>query len=172
MKSIFLFISLVLIMSCSSKQKLTNKSSDYLQNISCPESGNCSFEILKDSKLTIKTDDFGKLYPEIVSGSKLVIKYQFAKKNKKENLDSNYSEFIYFEIDANAKYILLKDSELQKVKMLFGRICHCGRATGYFKVTKGELLISNKNRNLQLKSSFQVGKVPQIISEINEHVKY
>ncbi|MCF6223271.1 MAG: hypothetical protein L3J34_06035 [Flavobacteriaceae bacterium] len=172
MKLIYLFFISFLLIGCNTASNTTkNKSSD-MQNINCPDSGDCSFEVLKNSKLLIKTDDFGKIYPEVVQGDKLVVKYEFKKRNKKENVDGNYSEFVYFEMDNHEKQVVLKDQELQNVKMLFGRICFCRGAMGYFKVTQGELYLSNHNRNLRLKLTFKMNKVPQIITYIAENIKY
>lgn len=172
MKIIYLFFISFLLIGCNRVSKTTKNNPSNMQNINCPDNGDCSFEVLKNSRLLIKTDDFGKLYPEVVPGDKLVVKYQFKKKTKKENLDGDYSEFIYFEMDTQEKQVVLKDQELQKVKMLFGRICFCRGAMGYFKVTQGELYLSNNNRNLRLKLSFKMNKVPQIITYIAENIKY
>ncbi len=172
MKFIYLFFVFLLVISCKTQQKLTQDIPSQFQNINCPEGGNCVFEIIKNSSLQIKTDEFGKLYPEIISGDKLVIKYHFKKESEKGIADSNYSEFIYFEIDKNEKQLILKDKELQNVKMIFGRICFCRDAMGYFKVTEGSLFMFNTNGSLQLKTTFKVNKVPQIVTEINENIKY
>jgi len=172
MKFIYLLFILILSISCDTSSKLTKSIPTTMQNITCPENGDCSFEVIKESKLLIKTDDFGKIYPEVVHGDKLVIKYQFKKKPKKNIADSDYTEFVYFEIDANEKQINLKDKDLQKIKMLFGRICYCKGSMGYFRVTQGELYLVNNNRNLQLRSSFKINKVPQITTLIHENIKY
>ncbi|MCK5638937.1 MAG: hypothetical protein KAH67_09505, partial [Flavobacteriaceae bacterium] len=137
-----------------------------------PEGGDCVFEVLKNSSLQIKIDDFGKIYPEIIPGNKLVIKYHYKRDEVENAMDSNYSEYVYFEIDPNEKQIILKDKDLQKVKMLFGRICFCRDDGGYFKVTNGDLFLFNSNNNLQLNLKFKMKKVPQIIKEVNENIKY
>lgn len=172
MKYIYLFLAFILVISCKTQQKLTQNVPSQFQNINCPEEGDCVFEVLKNSNLQIKTDEFGKLYPEITSGDKLVIKYHFKKDSNKDIADSNYSEYVYFEIDKNEKQIILKDAALQNVKMIFGRICFCRDAMGYFKVTEGNLFLFNTNGTIQLKTKFKVNKVPQIITEINENIKY
>jgi len=171
MKYIYLFFTFVFVISCKTQQKLTQNIPSQFKNINCPEGGNCTFEVLKNSSLQIKTDEFGKLYPEIIPGDKLVIKYHFKKESEKGIADSNYSEYVYFEIDKKVKQIILNDKELQKVKMVFGRICFCRDAMGYFKVTEGSLFLFNTNGTLQLKTKFKVNKVPQIVTEINENIK-
>ena len=67
-----------------------------------------------------------------------------------------YSEFIYLEIDKNDEQLILNDEELQKVKMLYGRICFCRGSMGYFKVTEGKLFLFNKNKKLNMNLNFQV----------------
>ena len=171
MKFIYLLFASILLISCKTQQKLTQNLPAQLQNINCPDNGNCVFEVLKNSSLQIKTDQFGKIYPEIIAGNKLVIKYHFKKESEKGVADDSYSEFIYFEIDKNEKQIILKDKELQNVKMLFGRICFCRDAMGYFRVTEGSLFLFNNNNKLQINLKFNVHKVPQIVTEINESIK-
>ena len=172
MKFTYLILLIHLVISCKTQPKLTQNNHLVLQNINCPEGGDCVFEVLKDSNLQIKTDEFGKLYPEIIPGDKLVIKYEFKKDEIKNTADSNYSEFVYFEINKDDKQLILKDVELQKVKMLFGRICFCRGAMGYFKVTEGDLFLSNYDHKLQIDLKFNVKKIPQIVTEIKESIKY
>lgn len=167
----FLFILFSMI-ACNSSQKLTKEIPREMQNISCPGSGNCSIEVFKNSSLQIKTDAFGKIYPKIQKGNNLVVKYHFEKKEKKNIEDAGYSEFIYFEVDKNEKQIILKDAELQKLKILYGRICFCRDANGYFRVDQGNLYLFNNNNNLQFNLKFDMGKIPQVITQINENIKY
>jgi len=167
-----IYFAILLIVSCKTQQNITSNNQPLLQHINCPEGGDCSFEVLKNSGLQIKTDAFGKIYPEIISGDKLVIKYHFKKKEVAGVADSNYSEFVYFEIDKNEKQLILKDAALQHVKMLFGRICFCRDAMGYFKVSEGDLMLFHHDKNLQVNAKFNVPKVPQIVTEIHENIKY
>ncbi|MCF6297061.1 MAG: hypothetical protein L3J08_03615 [Flavobacteriaceae bacterium] len=171
-KFIYLILIFSFLLGCNSQKSASNNENNFLQEISCPEGGDCIFKVLKDSNLEIKKDDFGELYPEIVPGDKVVIKYHFKKKENKNIADDNYSEFIYLEIDKNEENLILKDKELQKVKLLFGRICFCRGSMGYYKVTQGELFLLNNNEILNMKLKFKVNKVPQIVTKINENIKY
>jgi len=172
MKFIYLIIVFFIISGCKSSHKASSPSRQISPEINCPEGGDCIFEVMKNSNLEIKTDEFGALYPEIIAGDKMVIKYHFKKKNEKNIMDSNYSEYVYLEIDKNDEQLILNDEELQKVKMLFGRICFCRGSMGYYKVTQGQLFLFNKNKKLNMKLTFKVSKVPQIITEINENINY
>jgi len=172
MRIVYLLVISLLLGSCGTNQNTVQPKKSKVLNFNCPDNGDCVFEVLKNSSLLIKYDDFGKLYPEIVPGNKLVIKYHYKKDEIENTADSSYSEFVYLEIDENDKQIILKDKELQKVKMLFGRICFCRDAMGYFKVTEGSLFIFNNDRKLLINTKFKVKKVPQIITEINENINY
>lgn len=169
---IYLIVLFSLLFGCKSGQKASSPIRQISPDINCPEGGDCTFEILKKSRLEIKKDEFGKLYPEVIAGNKLVLRYHFKKKVDKNIMDNSYSEFIYLEIDKNEEQIILTDGDLQKVKMLYGRICFCRGSMGYFKVTDGQLFLFNKNKKLSMNLTFDVSKVPQIITEITENLSY
>ena len=102
----------------------------------------------------------------------MVLKYHYEKDVKEGVMDSGYSEYLYLEIDPNEKQMILKDKELQKVKMIFGRICFCKGAMGYFPVLEGNLFLFNSGKNLQLRTDFEVKKIPQILNQIDENINY
>ncbi len=170
----FLGILLLLITSCSTNKRTSSHGEDALPppHINCPEDGNCSFEVFKESNLKLSYDSTGKLYPEIIKGDKMVIKYHYKRREIKNTSDGNYSEYVYFEIDPSNKQVILKDSELQDVKMTFGRICYCKGSMGYFPVKEGSLFLFNSSGNLQVKASFKINKVPQIIHQIDENINF
>ena len=172
MNNIYIIFALFLLLGCKPKQSASEQSGSYLKEISCPESGNCEFEVLKNSTLNIKTDEFGKLYPEVTSGNKVVIKFHYKKTVPEKVMDANYSEYIYLEVNEYEPQLILKDKELQKVKMLFGRICFCRDAAGYFRVTEGSLYLFNINKKLKMDLTFEVNKIPQIITEVKEEINY
>ena len=172
MKFIYLILIFYTLSGCKSSETALSESRQISPEINCPDGGNCVFEILKNSNLEIKKDEFGKLYPKIISGDKIVIKYHFKKNEVKNTSDSNYSEYVYLEIDENEERLILKDKELQKVKMLFGRICFCRGSMGYFKVTEGNLFLFNNNGKFNMDLEFKVNNVPQIITKITENLNY
>lgn len=165
---------LFLSLSCSTtkEQKSEERASLPPPHINCPENGDCSFEVFKNSALNLAYDSTGKLYPEVTDGVKIVIKYHYKRKTIENTMDSSYSEYVYFEFDPNEKQIILKDNELQKVKMIFGRICYCKGSMGYFPVRKGNLFLFNSNGNLHVRTTFKMNKVPQIIDQIDENIKF
>jgi len=141
-------------------------------HINCPEDGDCSFEILENSVLNLTYGEDGKLQPKVAEGDQMVIRYQYKRRNTEGAMDSSYSEYLYLEIDPDQSQIILKDEQLKKVKMTFGRICYCKGAMGYFPVQQGQLFIFHKRGNLQIRSTFKVGKVPQIIEQVDENINY
>ncbi len=169
-----LWCMLFLSLSCSTtKEKAKNdRVSLPPPHINCPEDGDCSFEVLKNSNLNLSYDSSGKLYPEVTEGEKIVIKYHYKRKTIENAMDSNYSEYVYFEFDPNNKQIILKDSELQNVKMIFGRICYCKGSMGYFPIREGSLFLFNSNGSLHVRTSFKMNKIPQIINQIDENIKF
>lgn len=173
MKIAYFLIILNVLFGCKTKQEITNKIPLYFQNIPCPDDGTCSFEILKDSNLEIKTDEFGKLYPQVIPGEKMVVKYEYKRKEIENTADSSYSEFIYFELDTKEEYFVLKDVDLQKVQLLYGRICFCRGSSGYFKITQGTLFIDKHSNTLTIDLTFKSPKgIPQIITQIKETMTY
>ena len=171
---LFLCSLLFLFLSCSvtKEQKNDERVSLPPPDINCPEDGDCSFEVLKNSTLNLAYDSTGKLYPEITEGAKIVVKYHYKRKTIENVMDSSYSEYVYFEFDPNDRQIILKDKDLQKVKMIFGRICYCKGSMGYFPIREGNLFLFNSDGNLHVRTSFKMNKVPQIIDEINENIKF
>ena len=167
-----IFLLLLLFSSCAATKKNEGQQQIPPPNINCPEGGDCTFEVLQNSTLVLKTDGIGMLYPEIEKGDKVVLRYHYKKDTDPELMDSSYSEYVYMEIDPGRVELSLRDEQLQKVKMTFGRICYCKGEMGYFPVRKGQLFVYQNNGKLQVRSSFKVAKVPQIIEEINEELSY
>ncbi len=112
MKSIYILFFLFLSLSCKTNQNASQQSGAYLKEISCPVNGNCTFEVFKNSILNIKTDEFGKLYPEVISGNKVVIKFHYKKIVPEKIMDASYSEFVYLEVNENEPQLILKDQEM------------------------------------------------------------
>jgi hypothetical protein len=174
MKIQLIYLFLIVTASCVGTK---NQASDERAimpppHVNCPEDGDCSFEILENSVLNLSYGQDGKLNPQVHEGDKIVIRYRYKRSNSKDAMDSSYSEYVYLEIDPDQSPIILKDEELKKVKMTFGRICYCKGAMGYFPVLQGQLFIFNKRGNLQIRSTFKVGKVPQITEQIDENINY
>ena len=175
MRSFYLLVVLLLIFSCKNSKNATEEPDSsiipvhYLE--SCPDNGICSIQVMHQTNLLVKTDETGKFYPVTEKGESLVIKYVY-KRNSDENIaDSNYSEIIYFELPDTKLNLNLQDKDLSQVKLLYGRLCFCRDASGYFPVTKGKLITEKTGKNqLKIVLNFSMKKIPQIIKQIDETV--
>jgi len=174
MRIYFYFLSLLITVSCAGTKEQGEDGKAIIPppHINCPEGGDCSFEVVKNAAIKLNYSDAGDMSPEIIDGDKLVIKYHYEKTPLKDIMDSGYSEYVYLEFDPKETQLILKDKELQKVKMIFGRICFCKGAMGYFPVYEGNLFLFHRDGNVQLRTSFKVNKIPQIIKEIDENINY
>jgi len=170
----FLFFLVVLIGSCQSSR--VNKSLISLQEPiiktlnNCLDESTCTIEIIPQSTLIVKEDEFKNTYIEILKGTKTIIKYQYKKDEIPNTADGHYSELVYIETDNYDKNISLKNEHLQDVKMVFGRLCYCKGTSGYFSVINGELELTVKKNKLTLNTNFSVDNIPQIIAKINETI--
>ena len=162
----------VIIVGCSSSREQAGKDKIPPPRVNCPEGGDCTFEVIQKSSLMLKNDATGAPYPEIVPGENVVIRYVFKKDPEPDVMDSSLSEYLYFEIAPGRVEISVKDADLQKVKMIYGRVCFCKGETGYFPVRKGNLLVYQNEGDLLVKGSFSIKKVPQTLKEIDERLTY
>lgn len=174
MKKLLLIPFLMLFSFCNCQKNSvidTNKTTVDLKS-NCPEDGNCTLELLSNKTLNIKKDDLGSNYYELIeSKNTSVIVYQY-KRNVKGGLkDSGYTEEVLFEINNSDKKLSLSNSDLHKVKMVFGRLCFCRGQTGYFEVTDGTLSFDNKGNEIQFDLNFKISQVSQIINVINASIK-
>ena len=139
--------------------------------VSCPENGTCGFELIPNKSIAFELDEFGNIYPEISEGNKTLLKYSYHNNPPKNTQDGHYSEIIYAELDSTITKTNLKNEDLKKVKLHFGRLCFCKGATGYYPISIGEFSIkkiAKDSINFSLK--FQQNQVPQVISTINETI--
>lgn len=176
---IFIFsLALFVFASCKCKKNTTNlENSKMAQAINviksnCPENGTCTTEIFRNQSLDIKTDDFGSIYYNKIDNLETsIISYNYNRNVPKGLQDGSYREEIVFEIDNKTQELNLKNDDLQKVKMLFGRFCFCKGSTGNYKVIDGTLNLVQKNNEIKFDLEFKNNKVPQLILQIAETVK-
>ncbi len=167
MKYFFLFS--LLIFSCATKQNATEINEIKINSIVCPEDGVCTFEVLSNQSLSIEKDGIGALYPKISEGNKTIIKFEYERNEIPNTVDGHYSELVYIELSPEDLEIDLKDAELKNVKALFARLCFCRGQTGYYIISQGQLSIKKLLENqYNLKMSFKIDEVPQVISTIDE----
>jgi len=174
MKSFYLCFISLLLFGCKTTHmntyisQITEK--QIFKSNDCIENAVCTLEIIPNSNLLIKNDEFKNTYIELEKGENVVIKYQLKKNPIANTADSNYSEILYIETDSTNKELHLKDINLQEVKMIFARLCFCKGSSGYFKVKNGQLDLSIKKNELTLHADFSVENIPQITTKVNEKI--
>ncbi len=163
---IVLYIS---VLSCVSTKKPTDNTSLYREKTdSCPAEGTCHLVLHKNKKLLVKSDELGfKYYLLEDNFSTSVIAFQYKKNTDNTLQDANYSEELLFEIQNSTNELTLKNEELQKTNMLFGRHCYCKGQAGYFSVSVGSLALKRENNSYLLSLQFKVNQVPQIVESIS-----
>ncbi|TXE18375.1 hypothetical protein ES692_06935 [Psychroserpens burtonensis] len=169
MKALVLYIMMSLLLACNVNKNISKDSvpSDVVSL--CPDDGICKFEVLENKKFSLKTDEFGNGYSELVSGDKTVLKFTYDRTTIPHVKDGNYSEIIYIEIENKISSIKLQDKAIGAVKAGFSRICYCKGQTGTFPIKVGSLNLTKlEDDSYQLIFDFTVTEVPQIIKSINE----
>ena len=166
---------ILLLVSCKSTKNATStitvNEAVLINTVNCPENGDCTIELLPNSSLEFKKDEFGNLYPIISEGNKTIFKYIFTRKSAPNTQDSNYSEVIFAELDAAISEETITDEALETKKLTFGRLCFCKGETGYYPIKKGEFKITkSSNKSFKIDFTFNIKEVPQIVSNINETV--
>jgi hypothetical protein len=161
---------LLVFLTCGSNKVATSSNlHEIITSTNCPKDGVCTFEVFQNKILYIKEDEIGALYPELSEGKKTVIKFEYKRDEIPNTADSSYSEIIYVEIDSDTKELSLKNEALKEAKVLFGRLCFCRGATGYYPISEGLLEVSsNKDGSKTYELTFKVYEVPQIITMFKE----
>lgn len=172
MKLLFVIITAFSFASC---KPIHQSNSDEISKTSiskCPEDGICTFEVLKNKNLTVKTDEFGNRYKEVVTGEHIILKFEYKRNEIPNTADSGYTEEIYIELNPDEIETELQNSDLKKANLLFGRLCFCRGQTGYYEIDIGVLtIIKLGNDTYQLNLEFKCEAVPQIIETLNETFK-
>jgi hypothetical protein len=161
---VFILISLNFL-SCQTKKKtLEAKERHSILSNYCPDNGTCLFEVLNNTTLDIKTDGTGATYPKVNKGEKTVLKFEYKRNEDPRIADDGYKEIIYAEIESNGESLILKDQDLSKAKILFGRLCFCRGQSGYYPVEKGLFEINtNKDKSVTYSFEFEITEVPQVM---------
>jgi hypothetical protein len=153
------------------------KSSDTLNNTQkqmtiCPEDGTCTFEVLTNSAFEIKKDEYGLSYGKLVVSDKTLMRFEYIRNTPENTADGQYNELIYIEIDPDTEMLDLKDEDLKKANVTFGRVCFCPGQNGYYPVTKGQLKLNKlKDNSFELSLNFRAKDLPQVITQINKSFK-
>lgn len=137
----------------------------------CPDDGNCTVALHKNSSLLLKKDTIDAYYPSIENGESIVVVFTFSKKGPDGIADGAYSETIHFEVNKNVESLNIKGDKLKEVNLLFGKHCFCRGEAGYYTVNEGNLIIQQSKDELTIDLSFTVHEVSHRIIRIKEVVK-
>lgn len=157
-----------IVISCGSSKACNDK----LVAKDCPTDGKCSVVIHKDKAMVIKTDEFGKPHYEMEdNATKNVVIYTYNRNVPKDVQDGSYREVIVLELNKNQQsFSFTGKPSKTPTNALFGRFCYCKGSTGYYKITEGNLTLSDpENQNYTM--DFRITEVPQVIQKIQFSVK-
>lgn len=173
MRKLLIIPFLTLITACNCQKKVSDKTSEIkkdevMTNSTCPSDGKCTIEVIKNKSLEVKSDEFGSNYYNLTDNMNTSVVFYKYNRNVEEGLqDASYKEEIIFEINNSEKQLSFLDRDLQKTKMIFGRICFCRGQTGYYKVVSGKLFLENLKETIKFNLNFKITEVPQIINSLN-----
>lgn len=159
----------LIIVSC--KSTFVVNEAILVNTLNCPENGDCTIELLPNTSLEFKKDEFGILYPVISEGNKTIFKFIYNRKPIPNTQDSHYTEIVFAELDSIISQKKFTNETLKNAKLHFGRLCYCKGETGYYPIKNGKFIISKSTKNsFKIDFNFKIDEVPQVISAINETV--
>lgn len=165
MKKTVLPLLLLTFSYCSTnKNTLETKSTTTVTvESSCPENGKCTFEIIQNKSLLVKTDALGTTYFELVDNlNKVVFKYKFDLNVDKTLQDAGYTEEVLFEMDKDYTDFSISGKELQHTKLLFKVMCFCRGKAGSYKVFEGNITKKGKSLSIALPKIIDDQKTNQV----------
>jgi len=176
MKVFYFLITLVMVNACkttstNNADTTTTTEKVTMDQDACPEKGECSTKVLKNSSLVLREDTTGALYPVIEKGDNIVIEYTYLEKGPEGTADGNYSETIHFEVSDSIEKLNLLDASLQEVKFLYGKHCFCKGEAGYYKIKKGSLSIVKSGSELNFNFTFKIDETSQRIESIAKTIQ-
>ncbi len=133
---------------------------------SCPEGGNCYINFLPNKGVKIVIINNHLSYKTIDDTTKTLIQFQYSVNQNESPIDGGYRETVFFEVDNNDKTINLNNSDLQKVKMIYGRYCNERGKTGVFLVKNGVLKLNKTNNKISFTLNYSTSEIPQLINKI------
>ncbi|MBN8566421.1 MAG: hypothetical protein J0M25_06775 [Flavobacteriales bacterium] len=155
----------LLLLSCSSQKH--NDIIDIPIQKECPLDGLCTLSVFNNKQLILLKDGLGGLYYDIKENKgTTVIHYQYNKTTQANLQDGHYREDVLFEIKNTTTSLNITDSELQQIKLIFGRHCFCKGQTGYFPIIKGSLQLYQQT-SFAFDLEFETDKVPQLIHRVS-----
>ena len=93
------------------------------------------------------------------------------KREQEGTIDGDYSETLHFEISKNTKELCLKDDQLTKVKLLFGKHCFCKGEAGYYYINKGKLKVLKLNKEIYFDINFSIEETSSKLKRVSKYLK-
>lgn len=150
-KQILVLLSVIALFSCKSQKSPAASWKNYTLETACLPKSECTFEVLENKSLLVKTDDTNHVYYHLQdTPGKTVIKYTYKTITDPKIKDAGYSEEIIFETDDKWSNLNAGDTDIQKTKMLFGVHCFCRGKAGFYKIEKGNINYTNKKLKIEL----------------------
>jgi len=166
-----LFVFIITLSTCKSadtSNMLTYMSEKTMQTDDCKEGGTCKVEIFKNKDYTIEKDGIGKIYPKIVAGENIVVKYTYKMGNPNNYADGGESETLHFIITKEMEKEL-QNSDLQKIKLVYGKNCFCRDIQGFYKVEQGNFTLKSSKKSSDITIEFTIPKIAkrQMIKKVH-----
>ncbi|MEW7290402.1 hypothetical protein ABW637_07565 [Aquimarina sp. 2304DJ70-9] len=171
------FIVLICISACKTSNAVdsSEKISENVDNQKiqkyCPNDGDCSIKLHKNSSLILKKDTTDALYPVIEEGGHTVVVFEFSRKGAEGTADGDYSETIHFEIKEITENLTVEGEKLAEVNMLFGKQCFCRGEAGFYKVNDGNLILQKSNNEITIDLLINLTEVSHRITRVKEKIK-
>ncbi len=170
---LYYFLIPIIILGCKTKTGTLKTSEGSVMESSanktdCPMEGTCSTEIYTNSTLEIVGEGSGRLYTQKVAGENIVVEFTYFKPGPVGTADGNYTESIQFEVPSDVKNLNIKDGELSKVKLVFGKMGY--RNATFLPVLTGKLLYEKTGNTIFFALDFELDGNSHEVSQIRETV--
>ncbi|AGC77469.1 hypothetical protein LX97_02330 [Nonlabens dokdonensis] len=164
-KPFYIFFLVLLISSCTTKNEITKTNQN---QTNCPDDGSCITTIIEDTQVIVKVDEYGYSYQSLEKKEGIrTLKFEYNRNQEIKLADDFYTEIIYIQIDKSIKSLSLKDESLKEAGVLYGRLCYCRGATGFYQINKGDLNLLKTDHGYDVSLVFKVNEVPQVITVVN-----
>ena len=151
MKTFFIFLSLLVCLSCNSLK-------NFEEYPDCPEGYDCNAELIKDTSILILEDTIGKNYVKLEDSDKYhTIKYTYGYQSSPQLADANYSEVIFFQIPADTDNYQLNGKEVKTANFIVAKFCFCPDA-GYEIINDGSINVAVEDNKYFVSLDFLVNK--------------
>ncbi len=133
------------------------------QDLTKQTSGKIKTTFHGKSKLELKQDESGSVYPKISEGKKWVLEYKYTAPENPDIADDEYSETFTFQIKKPCGK-RFKITDLKKANAIFLKSCFCADR-GYSKITEGKITGKKIDKNTwEITATYMVGSMQKSFS--------